>query len=365
MNRVYILSGARTPLGAFDGNLRDYREQRLGAEAMRLTLELAGFEAGGLSEIVVGTAKQTSHPSNLARYAMLEARFPYTIPAYTVQRQSASGLQAVANGAWSIKSGMADAILTGGCESMTHIPREIQGARYAFDEHTRIIFDPVAAQVAGAQPEDLTAEITDTQIADRHGISARELDILTADSAEKAAARTAADYICKMQLRKGKLSESVEADQINPANGCIAKPADGAAMLLLASGRAAKGKQILAELLAVSVSAGSATGDGFLGIQVAAKALQKAGAAWSDMARIEIVEMGAAQVLATVKKLGLEAATRRINPLGGGLATGNPWGASGTAHLVDLVHGLESGRIGMVINPAEGGQSICAIVKAM
>jgi acetyl-CoA acetyltransferase len=73
--------------------------------------------------------------------------------------------------------------------------------------------------------------------------------------------------------------------------------------------------------------------------------------------------MNAAQVLAAIRKLGLDAGDKRINPLGGGLATGSPWGASGAAHLVDLVHGLAAGQCGLVINPAEGGQAICVVVR--
>lgn len=367
MSKVYILSGARTPIGLMDGNLRDYKEQKLGAEAMKLALELAGFEAGALSEIIVGTAKQTSLPSNLARYAMLEARLPDTVPAYTVQRQSASGVQAVVNGVWSIKSGMANAILAGGCESMTHIPREIHDARFAFNERTRIIFNPIEAQVAGAQPENLAVEDIASAIAKKRDLSDEELDGLAAKSAEKAAARVAADYICKLQVRKGKVMESVEADELDQKLNGFARPADGAAMLLLASETAAeaKGKKPVAEILSSAVSAGDPAGDGLLGAQAVKKALEKAGTALHELARIEIVEMNAVQVLATVKELGLDAADKRINPLGGGLATGSPWGASGAIQLVDLVNGLEAEQTGMLLNPAEGGQAMCVIVKKM
>lgn len=365
MSKVYILSGARTPTGLLDGNLRDYKEPKLGAEAMKLALEQAGVEAAALSEIIAGTAKQTSLPSNLARYAMLEAHLPDTVPAYTVQRQSASGVQAVLNGVWSIKSGMATTILAGGCESMTHIPREIHDARFAFGERTRIIFDPIEAQVAGAQPENLTHESIYAGLVELHELSGGDLNRMTVDSAEKASARAAADYICKLQVRKGKVMEPVEADERDANPNGYAKPADGAAMLLLASEAAAKGKQPLAEILATAVSAGDAAGGGLLGTAAVHKALEKAGADLAKLARIEIVEMHAAQMLATIKALGLDIADKRVNPLGGGLATGSPWGASGAVQLVDLVHGLQSGETGMLLNPAEGGQAICMVVKKM
>jgi acetyl-CoA C-acetyltransferase len=348
-------------LGVLDGGLRDYPEQKLGAEAMKLALKLADFDAEKLSEILVGAAKQTSRPSNLARYTMLEARFPDTIPAYTVQRQSASGLQAVANGFWSVKNGMAEAILAGGAESMTHIPREIHNARFVFDRRSRIVFDPIPAQVAGAQIEDLTMELIRDRIAERYGISPEDLNSFVRAGAEKAAARGPADYICKMRVRRGKVFEAVEADEIKSAGGAMAGPADGAAMLLLAS--EASAKTPIAELLAVGVSAGDPSYGGLLGTEAVKKALGKAGVSLAELSRVEIVEMNAAQVLAALRELGLDMNDRRINPLGGGLATGSPWGASGAAHLVDLIHGLRAGQFGMTLNPAEGGQAVCAVVK--
>jgi len=362
MGRVYILSAARTPVAAIDGNLRDYNESKLSVEAMKLAIELSGADAEEISEIVIGAAKQTSKPSNLARYSMLDARLPDRIPAYTVQRQSASGLQAVVNGVWSIKSGMARLILAGGCESMTHIPREIHNARSRFDEHTRIVFDPIAAQVEGAQPENLSVKSIYGHIAEKYGVTSGDALAYAAASLAKARSRAPADYICKLESRKGKVVEPVEADRVNPKPEIIAKPADGAAMLLLASEYTAAKRSPAAEILSVAAGAG-APATGIADARTVKKALDKAGVGMTDVSRIEIVEMNAAQVLATIMGLGLDASDKRINPSGGELATGNPWGASGTVHLVDLVHGLNPGETGVVINPAEGGQLLCAVIR--
>ena len=108
----------------------------------------------------MGTAKQTSKPSNCGRHAMLLARLPEKIPAYTVQRQSASGLQAVANGYWAIRCGDAGAVLAGGTESMSQIPFEIRHARYAFTGKERAIIDAIPAQETGAQPVEKYGVLT-------------------------------------------------------------------------------------------------------------------------------------------------------------------------------------------------------------
>ena len=126
MNRVTLVSAARTPLGAFCGRLESLSEQQLGAAAMRETVRRAAIDPAMIDEVIVGIAKQTSRPSNGGRHAMLLARLPESIPAYTVQRQSASGLQAIVNGLWAIRCGDAAVVLAGGMESMSQIPFEIR-----------------------------------------------------------------------------------------------------------------------------------------------------------------------------------------------------------------------------------------------
>jgi acetyl-CoA C-acetyltransferase len=133
-------------------------------------------------------------------------------------------------------------------------------------------------------------------------------------------------------------------------------------MLALASEKAAGGKKPIAEILSIAAAAGNPA-YGLAETGAVKKALEKAGVALPGLARIEIVEMSAVQVLATIKGLELDASDKRINPLGGGLAIGSPWGASGTVHLVDLIHGLKSGESGIVVNPAEGGQVMCVVVR--
>jgi acetyl-CoA C-acetyltransferase len=368
LSRVWIAGGARTPLGGWDGGLKDYKEQGLAAAAMSLTLERAGAAAGDLSEIIVGAAKQTSLPSNLARYAMLEAGFPDTVPAYTAQRQSASGLQAIVNGLWAIKSGLADLILAGGSESMSRMPGEIHQARYAFGPASRLIFDPIAAQVAGAQPEALygrlTLEDVNSRLAEAGGITAGEMERFAADSGRKAASRTERPWICKLKTRRGKAVTTLAADEVYSAPSLVARPADGAAMVLLASGERAKRLSPLGEILAVGIGAGSPAGEGYAPAGAISGALGKAGLTQADMALIDIGEMTAAQALVTLKALGVSPADSRVNIAGGGLAVGNPWGASGPAQLVDMIYALDGRGHGMIVTPAEGGQAICLIIRA-
>lgn len=163
VNRVMLVSAARTPLGAFCGRLESLPEQQLGAAAMGETVRRAGIDPALIDEVIAGIAKQTSRPSNGGRHAMLLARLPEKIPAYTVQRQSASGLQAVANGYWAIRCGDAEVILAGGMESMSQIPFEIRNARYDFTGKNRQISDAIPDQETGAQPEERYGKLTTVQ----------------------------------------------------------------------------------------------------------------------------------------------------------------------------------------------------------
>jgi len=374
MSRVLVIGGARTPLGVYHGNLRDYKEHKLGALTMNLAIEQAKVEPETLTEVIVGTAKQTSCPSNVARHSLLEAKLPDSIPAYTVQRQSASGIQAVANGLWAIKSGMAESILAGGCESMSHAPREIHNGRYSFNEKTRMIFEPFSAQVAGAQPirqfGALGMEVINLSIAKEYQISDSEMKEYAKRSIEKAGARMPRSYMCKLQVKKGKVFEDVLADELYPSPSIISNPADASAMVVLASENYVKKQntEAFAEILSLGIGAGNPGGSGYVNTEAVSIALKKAGVTLSEVAQIDICEITASQVAATIKqlkKLGLSHAENKINRLGGGLATGSPWGAAGTVQLVDTLYTLERRSIGMVITPAEGGQMMCMILKIL
>ncbi len=112
------------------------------------------------------------------------------IPAYTVQRQSASGLQAVVNGYWAIRCGDAGVILAGGAESMSQIPFEIRDARYAFDAKRREIIDAIPAQEAGAQPAARYGLVTTARVAEnlarKYSLADEELAAFAAASLKKA-----------------------------------------------------------------------------------------------------------------------------------------------------------------------------------
>ena len=374
MKKVYVVSALRTPVGILDGNLKSLSEQQLCAACMEKVFDNAGIGSYTADEIIIGCAKQTSVPSNLAKHAALMTKIPETVPAYTVHRQSASGLQAVANGFWLIKSGLANIAAAGGVESMSNIPREIHNARYEFNENTKIVFDPIAAQLEGAQPPEtygkLTGKIISQNISKLYGFDESELLDYALMSLEKAKARSSNDHILPLEVKKGKKVETVNADEFYEFPNTIAPVADAAAVCLLADEETVNKLKlpVLAEIVSVGFSAGDPGGKGLIGERAVALALKKAETDINRIGLIECNEMFAAQSLALkkeLKKMGLLNSDKIFNSEGGALATGSAWGACGAVMTVDLLNRMKSSdtAAGIVVTPAEGGQAMAAVFK--
>ena len=144
-------------------------------------------------------------------------------------------------------------------------------------------------------------------------------------------------------------------------------------MCLLCSEAAAEklGLDIGGELLGIAFDADHPTGSGYVADRVISQVLAKTGLSLHDMDYIEITEFSAAQLLATskvLKGMGMDADAigRKVNSRGGTLVSGLSWGAAGAVLLTDLFHKLreERRKYGMVITPAEGGQTLAVIIEA-
>jgi acetyl-CoA C-acetyltransferase len=378
MNRVMVVSAARTPLGAFCGQLEGLSEQQLAAAAMLEAVRRAGLEPGLIDEVIVGIAKQTSRPSNGGRHAMLLARLPEAIPAYTVQRQSASGLQAVANGYWAIRCGDAGVVLAGGAESMSQIPFEIRNSRYVLGCE---IVDAIPAQETGAQPVEryglLTAACAADHFAQRFCFTEGEQEAFAAASLRKARAAAeqglSREEAFPVMVKKGKKEEAIDRDELPAKAALLAPPADGAAMCLLAGPeRAAElGLPVLAEILSIGIAAVAPRYAAMAAAKAAKLAIERAGLSLPEVDLIELNETSAAECLAILKEwqapgIEPEALAKRVNPSGGALALGNPWGAAGAVLLTKAVHELRrrGGGTGLVAVTAEGGQGMAMVIRS-
>src|SRR5512142_3112902 len=112
-----IVSAVRTPIGKFGGKLKSFRSFQLAGVVMNEAIRKAGISADLIEDIIFGECLQHPSAANTARTAALGAGIPFEVPAVTIQRQCASGMQAVILGSQAIRSGDADVVLAGGVES--------------------------------------------------------------------------------------------------------------------------------------------------------------------------------------------------------------------------------------------------------
>src|SRR5713226_7813919 len=119
---VVIVGAARTPIGRYGGSLRKLHPAELGAVAGRAALDRAGLSPDSVNEVLIGHARQAGSGPNPARQVGAGAGVPDSVPAQTINKACASGMQTIASGAQSIMLGDAEVVLAGGIESMSRMP---------------------------------------------------------------------------------------------------------------------------------------------------------------------------------------------------------------------------------------------------
>lgn len=374
MPKVYITAAARTPVCLRAGKLASLSEQDLAAAVLKVIATDAVVSE--LSEVLLGVCLQTSLPSNAARYAALLAGIPDTIPAYTLQRQSASGLQAIANAYYRLAAGQDRVLIAGGADSSSQVPLEIHDARYAFNRAEQIVFDPLASYVRGAQPAarfgDLDLTSIEATIAETCNITSEEKILYVEKSRQNAASANVDEVVVPFEVRQKKTMVTIAADDTDGA-GYTALPADGAAAFVMISDLTTSlVEQAEAEVLSIASDAGDPAGMGYVPTTSVATALTKAGLTLDAIDLIEIEELTAAQVIATMQsltpaELAWQSWLEKVNVAGGSLIHGHAYGASGPLRLVRLLQLLKDRRktYGMLIAPVEGGQTMTIIIRLL
>ncbi len=413
---VYVVDGARTPFLKAKGKTGPFHAADLAVQAGRALLSRMPFAPHEIDEVVMGCVMPGPNEANIARVIALRLSCGITTPAWTVQRNCASGMQALDSAASNIANGRAELVLTGGVEAMSHAPlllnetmvnwmADLYGAKKPLDKlkvltqlragHLKPIVgllcgltDPINGLGMGQ-----TAEI----IAHRFNISRREMDEYAVRSHHRLAHAQAQgwmDEIVPIYDKEGNVhlsDDGVRGDssvekltklkpvfdrhfgKVTAANS--AQITDGATLLLLASAEAVE-KYKLPVLGAIVDSHWAALEPSEMGlgpVHAMAPIMQRQGLALADVDYWEINEAFAAQVLACVEackderycqqQLGLSAAlgeiaSARLNVDGGGVSLGHPVGASGARIVLHLLHVLKrsNARRGIASLCIGGGQ---------
>ena len=408
---AFLVSGVRTPQGKYGGALAGVRPDDLAALVVGEAVARAGVPADAIDEVVLGAANQAGEDNrNVARMAALLAGLPATVPGYTVNRLCASGLTAVANAAQAVKAGEADVVVAGGVESMTRAPWVMAkpgtpwakpgevadtslGWRFTNPRFTALDRDAPQRHTETAGPFTLSMGETAEEVAALDGITREECDEFALRSHLRAVAAAKDgrfdDELVAVSVpqRKGDPVQ-VTADEGPRADASAAslgrlRPvfrtdgivtagnssplSDGAAAVVVASERAVSehGLTPLARIV-VGTSAGVAPHVMGLGpVPATEKALRRAGWGVGDLDAVELNEAFAAQSIACVRRLGLDAGT--VNADGGAIALGHPLGCSGARITVTLVNRLrrEGGRRGLASMCVGVGQGAALLVETV
>src|SRR5256885_352868 len=192
---VVIVGAARTPIGRYGGALRNVHPAELGAVAARAALERAGLPVDAIDEVLIGHGRQAGSGPNPARQVGKRARIPDSVPAQTINKACASGMQTIATGAQSIMLGEADVVLAGGIESMSRMPYLIdsEDARWGHKMGNFTLVDAMYRDGFTCSVCGLVMGETVELLAREYAITRDESDAYALESQQRAARAIAAD----------------------------------------------------------------------------------------------------------------------------------------------------------------------------
>jgi 3-oxoadipyl-CoA thiolase len=390
MAEAFLVGGVRTPMGKYGGQLAGVRPDDLAAIVVGEAVRRAGVDPEAVDEVVLGAANQAGEDNrNVARMALLLAGLPVEIPAYTVNRLCASGLTAIATAAAQVKSGEADVVVAGGVESMTRAPYVMAkpGTPWAkapevYD--TSLGWRFVNPRMQAVPKRTLSMGETAEEVAALDGISRADSDAWALRSHDRAvdaqkAGRFAAEIVTVDGLdtdegpRPGSSLEKLASLKAVFREGGVvtagsASPlSDGAAALVVAS-EAAVARYGLTPRARVVTSAAAGVEAHLMGIgpvPATRKALDRAGWSVVDVDAVELNEAFAVQVLACIRRLGIEPDV--VNNDGGAIALGHPLGCSGARLVVTLLGRLEreGQRRGLATMCVGVGQGAALLVERL
>ena len=401
MRDVFICDAVRTPIGRFGGALAKVRADDLAAIPLKaLMARHPKLDWAAVDEVYFGCANQAGEDNrNVARMAVLLAGLPDSVPAQTLNRLCASGLDAVGAAGRGIRAGEIDLAIAGGVESMTRAPFVMGKAPAAF-ARTAEIFDttigwrfinPLLKKQYGVDSMPETGE----NVAEEFQVSRADQDAFALRSQARAGAAIASGYfdgeITPVTVPGGKAGPiTVDKDEhprpdttmealakLKPivrdpgtvTAGNASGVNDGAAAIILASAAAVKAHGLTprGRLLGIASAAVPPRIMGIGPVPATRKLMERLGLTISDFDLIELNEAFASQGLACMRQLGVADDADYVNPHGGAIALGHPLGMSGTRLALTALRGLEArgGKRALATMCVGVGQGVAAAIERL
>ena len=381
MPDAVIVSTARTPIGrAAKGSLVAARPDDLAAFAVSAALaQVPTLPHEEIVDVMIGCGfPQERQGMNLGRRVALLAGLPVTVPGTTVNRFCASSLQTIRMAFHAIKAGEGEAFVAGGVESTS----QVSGYPKSEEELHPALFGDDAPIANVYIPMGLTAE----NVAERWDVSREDMDRFAQQSQERAVAAQDSGFFA----REITPYEGVEADdgprrtstyeklaalesafkpggKVTAGNACPLNDGAAAVVVMSASRADELGIQPRARILASSVSGVEPEIMGVGPIEAVRKVLAQAGMTIDDVDVMELNEAFAAQVLPVCRELGVDPWSDKLNPHGGAIAVGHPYGMTGARIMNTLLNDLETmdRTIGLETMCVGGGQGMAMLVERL
>jgi len=391
---AYIVAATRSPVGkAPRGMFRNVRPDDLLAHVLKAALnQCQGLDPLTIDDVIVGCAMpEAEQGMNVARVALLLAGLPNSVSGMTINRFCSSGVQAVALAADRIRLGEADVMIAAGTESMSMLP--MGGNKPSFSPD---IFRN--DNIAIGYGMGITAE----KVAQQWSISREQQDVFAAESHRRALQATdngefrdeitpyeVVEHVPDLVTREiAERRRNATADEgprrdtsvdglaklkpVFAAKGSVtagnsSQMSDGAGAVVLMSEAAMKRFNLspLGRFLGYAVAGVPPEIMGIGPVKAIPKVLRQTGLKIEDLDWIELNEAFAAQSLAVIKDLGLDAA--KVNPLGGAIALGHPLGATGAVRTATVLHGMRRRKLryGMVTMCIGTGMGAAGVFESL
>ena len=389
MSDIVIVSGARTPMGGFQGSLSSIAAVDLGAAAIRAAVERAGIAPADVEEVIMGCVLPAGLKQGPARQASLNAGLPAATGCTTINKLCGSGMKAVMLAHDLLKAGSNTVMIAGGMESMSNAPYIMTKARAGLRMgHGEIKDHMFLDGLEDARTGRLMGSFAQ-ETADQYGITREEMDAYAIESLKRAQAAIASGALDAEIVPftvSGRKGDVVVKDDEQPLNANLEKipglkPAfrkdgtitaanassisDGASALLLmtAEEAARRGLKPLAKIVAHATQSQDPSEFTIAPIGSISNLLKKTGWDKTEVDLYEINEAFAMVAMLAIREHGLDQA--KVNIYGGACAQGHPIGSTGSRIILTLINALKNtgGKRGIASLCIGGGEATAVAVE--
>jgi acetyl-CoA C-acetyltransferase len=395
--RAAIVAPVRTPVGKYQGALKDVPAETLAAHVVRETVKRSGIDPGRIDDVVFAQSYANSEAPCIGRWAALAADLPIEVPGMQLDRRCGGGLQAIVTGAMMVETGAADVVIAGGVESMSNIEYYTMSMRSGARAGNVTMYDRLERGRERSQPVERFGVIsgmieTAENVAKECQITREDADRFSVESHARAARAWAEgkfkDEVVAVPVpqRKGDpimvaRDEGVRADAnldamaalkpimkggiVTAANSSQQNDA-AAACLVVAEDKLASLKLEPMGVLVGWAAAGCHPATMGLGpVPAVEKLFARTKLSWKDIDLVELNEAFAAQVLGVTKRWGWQEGDK-LNVNGSGISLGHPIAATGVRILATLLHEMKrrKARLGLETMCVGGGQGVAAVFGA-